>query len=309
MTINPQGAPERWLHSCDLCWSLDYERIEEGGSPVHICRVCGLAQRPEHGNDPPAAEKRLDLRPFAGALTRLAGRVDDRTQLRMLMIGPDDPMLRSRFDRAGIDIVQHDGDISAAVFPPETFDIILATRRLERVNSPAHLFARSRLWLRPEGLLVVGGVNWEGLERRLWTSRWLRHYRHGRVYLGYSHVKAYATRYGFEVLTSGTRSDFHSISRIGLGSDTPLVRMILLPLELVSLLPRLGSTWWGLLVKRDIATAPIYDDATEEAIEGSTGLAPAGSYFVPMDVAAENAVKRNAGLTPDGFPHANLFRQ
>jgi hypothetical protein len=198
------------------------------------------------------------------------------------MIGPEDPSVRSRFDRAGIDIVQHDGDISAAVFPPESFDIILATRRLERVNSPAHLFARSRLWLRPEGLLVVGGVNWEALERRLWTTRWLRHYRHGRVYLGYSHVKAYATRYGFEVLTSGTRSDFHSISRIGLGSDTPLVRAILLPLELVSMFPRLGSTWWGLLVKRDIATAPVYDEATEAVIEGSPGLAPAGSYFVTM---------------------------
>ena len=165
--------------------------------------------------------------------------------------------------------------------------MILCAQSMESFPSPSDLFLKSRLWLKPEGLLVAGGANWDSLERRISTKRWLDYYPEGRYYLGFGHLRQYATRFGFEIVSSGTTSNLYIISSVLFGSDSISVQIASIPLSIAAQLPRLGSTWWGVLVKRSLATRPLLHSPLER-VEGVAGFATAGFQTLPRQVIDHN---------------------
>ena len=272
--MRPEEQPEGWVHPCDLCGSLEYEPASEEDERLRRCHVCGLIQLPGE-TERPSSIRTIDQRTFNAIVRRLVGRHRNERPFRVLVIGPLRERTRRILEDSSILLEHLSGSIDSGGYPPETFDIILCTRSLDSVNSIGSLFAHARTWLRPLGLFVTGSANWESVERRLWTSRWLRNHPDGRQYPGYSQLKAYATRYGFEVVTSGTTVSLGSIARTGFGSGSGPLRLLALPIGVLGWLPRLGSSCWGVLVKRGLATRPVLDRAAEE-VAPSTGLAAAG---------------------------------
>lgn len=273
-TIDSQ---DEWVHPCDLCGSLEYEHLSAGDGRLYRCHVCGLVQLPAE-TERPSGLRTIDQQVFNAILRRLVSRLDESVSFRVLVIGPLKERTRRILENPALTVDHLSGSIDSGGYPPETFDIVLCTSSLDSVNSVGSLFARARTWLRPLGLFVVGGGNWESVERRLWTTRWLRYHPEGRQYPGYSHMKAYATRYGFEVVTSGTSVSLGSIARTGFGSSSLPVRLLALPLGAAGFLPRLGSSCWGVLVKRGLATRPVLERQSEEPAV-RPGLAAAG--YVP----------------------------
>lgn len=270
---------DSWIHPCDLCGALDYQRVRSV-EELYACHVCGLVMRPD--TDQLSSEERgLDSAIFGAIVRRLVRRFDGESdQFSILVIGPLDPRSRHLIESSGLQLTHHTGSIASGGWPPETFDVILCSRSVETLPSIASLFARARTWLRPLGLFVTGGANWESIERRLWSARWLRLHPGAPLYPGYSHLRSYATRYGFEIVTSGTSMQLGSIAETGFGSSSALFRIAALPIGLVGSLPRLGSTWWGVLVKRGLATRPILEKTLEERVK-VPGLAGAGYTSFP----------------------------
>ncbi len=278
--MRSEEQPEGWVHPCDLCGSLEYEPASEEDDRVLRCHVCGLVQLPGE-TERPTSIRTIDQRTFNAIIRRLVGRRGNANPFRVLVIGPLRDRTRRILEDSSILLEHLSGSIESGGYPPETFDIILCTRSLDSVNSIGSLFAHARTWLRPLGLFVTGSANWESVERRFWTARWLRNHPDGRQYPGYTQLKAYATRYGFEVVTSGTTVSLGSIARTGFGSGSSLLRLLAFPLGLLGWLPRLGSSCWGVLVKRGLATRPVLERPAEE-VAPAPGLATAG--YVPSSL-------------------------
>lgn len=277
---------EIWLDSCNLCGSVDYERLDFRQVTLHRCRVCGLAQHARQ-EDTPIDERLLSPWIFETALRRLAYRNPESSQLKVLLIGDVPEERLERFQQSNLILKRYGGKIESAAFAPEEFDMILCARSMESFPSPSDLFLKARLWLKPEGMLVAGGANWESLERRLSTSRWLDYYPGGRYYLGFGHLRQYATRFGFETVSSGTTPNLHTISSILFGSDSVPIRIAALPLRIAARLPRLGSIWWGVLIKRSLAVRPVLHSPREE-LEMAPGFATAGYGRASREIIEKN---------------------
>ena len=268
------------MHPCDLCGALEYQRVNAADQDLWGCHVCGLVARPEedgaqHGESTDG-EKGIDASIVGAIVRRLVRRFDgEGDSFSVLVIGPLEGRFFDQLEESGLTVTHYTGSIASAAWPPESFDAILSTRSAETLPSIASLFARARTWLRPLGLFVTGGANWESIERRLWRDRWLRLHPGNELYPGYSHMRSYATRYGFEVVTSGTSMQLESIARTAFGSGSALSRIAALPIGLLGAWPRLGSSWWGVLIKRGLATRPVLEKPLEEHAT-VPGLAGAG---------------------------------
>jgi SAM-dependent methyltransferase len=75
------------------------------------------------------------------------------------------------------------GDVLAAPWPADSFDVINIWHVLEHLPDPVGVLARTRELLRPGGLLVVAVPNFESLQARFAGRRWFhldvpRHYWH-----------------------------------------------------------------------------------------------------------------------------------
>ncbi|MCB0712170.1 MAG: hypothetical protein KDD67_07555 [Ignavibacteriae bacterium] len=275
-----------WLNPCNLCGSVDYERLNYRLATLHRCHVCGLVQHARQEDDLPE-ERLLSSWFFETALRRLTYQNRETTPMKILLIGNVPEERLERFQDRRLILNQHSGRIGSAAFAPEEFDMILCAQSMESFPSPSDLFLKSRLWLKPEGLLVAGGANWDSLERRISTKRWLDYYPEGRYYLGFGHLRQYATRFGFEIVSSGTTSNLYIISSVLFGSDSISVQIASIPLSIAAQLPRLGSTWWGVLVKRSLATRPLLHSPLER-VEGVAGFATAGFQTLPRQVIDHN---------------------
>ncbi len=279
--MSEPNEQDSWIHPCDLCGALEYQRVESTREDLFSCHVCGLVARPQENGQRARDERGIDPAIFGAIVRRLVRRFDgEGDRFSILVIGPLDSRFRHRLEKSGLTVTHHTGSIASGGWPPDTFDAILCSRSAETLPSIAGLFARARTWLRPLGLFVTGGANWESIERRLWRDRWLRLHPGAALYPGYSHLRSYATRYGFEVVTSGTSMQLESIAETGFGSGSALFRIAALPIGLIGSLPRLGSTWWGVLVKRGLATRPLLEKPLEERVT-VPGLAGAGYTAFP----------------------------
>lgn len=281
---------ERWLRPCDLCGSLNYERLEQEPHSLYRCCDCSLIQRAEeHGNE--SAPQKLDSALFSTTLNQIIRRTDGLTDTAILIIGrPSDsvfPCIRNSplhitllvepDETEGLEGLSFKiGGMEQNLFRPEQFDVILCARGMDSLESAASLFARARLWLAPEGLLFVGGANWGSLTRRLWFGRWRSHHKGGRIFADPQHLKEYGLRYGFDQLSGGTRSHINETAAITFAVPSPsfLLRTVALPFWLVASLPGLGETWWSILSKRGYAVRPVLRRLEEEP-ERTAGLAAA----------------------------------
>lgn len=75
------------------------------------------------------------------------------------------------------------GDVLAAPWPADSFDVINIWHVLEHLPDPAAVLAKSRTLLRPGGLLVVAVPNFESFQARFAGGQWFhldvpRHYWH-----------------------------------------------------------------------------------------------------------------------------------
>ena len=180
-------------------------------------------------------------------------------------------------DRPEITIVEHPDAISSLGGETESFDIIICTRRLESIGPASTLFARSRTLLRPLGLFLVGGSNWNALERRWRPKAWLAGHAEATQYGSLGHLRSYATRFGFEIVNAGTTPRLEEISAALYGGDHPAARLAATPFGLAGALPGLGSIFWGLLAKRGLAPSRVtHAEATDEAL--APGLATLQIY-------------------------------
>ncbi len=275
-----------WLDSCNLCGSVDYQQLSYRDSTLYRCRVCGLVQHAVQEESEPD-ERLLDLWFFESTLKNLSSKKNSTRPVSILLIGSLSEEELAPFEAPYVSLKNHAGRIESASFHPEEFDMILCARSMESFSSPSALFMMTRLWLRPGGLFVAGGANWESLERRINTHRWIELYSSGRYYLGYGHMRQYAMRYGFEITSSGTASSLPIIASILYGSDSILKQIGAIPVRLAAILPRLGSTWWSVLVKRSLATRPLLNSPLER-VERTAGLATAGFRSVSREMVERN---------------------
>lgn len=288
---------EEWLQPCDLCGSMSFEPVYSS-SELHRCRSCGLVQRAhpdsqqKRRNLPGEGSPRIDETLFESALRQLLRRTEDTPRASLLIIGrPHPSVLPLIAGHPGVTtiLVRHGDDaglrdfnivtasIEAAPFRPEQFDVILSVRSVDSLDSIASFLSSARIWLKPGGLLFAGGANWGSLGRRLLFAKWKRAHRLGQMFVGPSHMKEYATRKGFDLLSGGTRSRLEEVAGIAYESPTPsfLSQASMLPLWMIATLPGLGETWWGMFGKRDYATRPVLRRLEEET-ERAPGLAAAG---------------------------------
>jgi 2-polyprenyl-3-methyl-5-hydroxy-6-metoxy-1,4-benzoquinol methylase len=92
------------------------------------------------------------------------------------------------------------GDIFAAPWPADSFDVINIWHVLEHLPDPEGVLATSRTLLRPGGLLVVAVPNFESLQARFAGRQWFhldvpRHYWH----FGEKNLRALLEKKGFAI--------------------------------------------------------------------------------------------------------------
>lgn len=72
--------------------------------------------------------------------------------------------------RAGLDVRL--GELDAAGFAPQSFDVVRLWHVLEHVPAPLALLRSARRLLRPSGVLIVGVPDFDSPARRMFGSRW-----------------------------------------------------------------------------------------------------------------------------------------
>lgn len=271
---------------------MHYDPVQQGSAGLYRCCDCGLVQRPQE-NALENAPCNVDEPLFEIALKQILRKTGPVAHSSMLIIGhpPHSTLSHIRDSELHVTILldyEEETDVAnvatvqtckleSAPFRPEQFDVILCARRTDTMRSTASVLTKSRLWLRPGGLLFMSGTNWESIERKTFRRKWHHSHKTGTTFLEPKHVKDYASRYGFTLLSSGTRSRIEEIASIAFNTPTPsfVSQSVVIPLWLLSTLPGLGDTWWGILVKRDYVTRPLLRKIGEEA-ERTPGLATAG---------------------------------
>lgn len=272
------------LHPCDLCGSLEYAfPAVDSDDRLYRCQICRLVQAPD--TDRRVATDHRPLPPsLLTPLVRKLTRAIDRTgPYRLLYLGTlADSPIASRLERPEITVVEHRDSVTSMAPEPESFDIIIASERLESLGPASTLFARSRTMLKPLGLFLVGGTNWGSIERRWGARRWLEANPEGTQYVTPSILRDYATRYGFETIARGSTPQLPEIARSLVGNDRPLARLLSFPIGLLGSAPGLGTIAWGLLAKRGLApTRVIPAESPQEAL--NPGLATMTAYERSQD--------------------------
>ena len=69
-------------------------------------------------------------------------------------------------------IVVHETDLSSAVFPNESFDVVCSFDVIEHLTNPMSIFREARRILKPGGWLLLGTGNSGSLAARMAGSRW-----------------------------------------------------------------------------------------------------------------------------------------
>ena len=277
---------------------MNYTVLRSGAMGLYRCQDCGLVQRPQHVG-PEEKLSKVDESLFGVALKQVLHKTQAVPDSSVLIIGQPPHSTLPLICESRLNVIvlaQHGeeaaqssvqiqrGRLESAPFRPEQFDIILCARRADTLQSTASLLAKSRLWLRPGGLMFLSGINWGSLERTLFPGRWLDRHSSGRTFPRSKQIKSYAARHGFELLSSGTRSRIEDIATIAFDSPAPsfLTQAAVMPLWLASALPGLGRTWWGILVKREYTTRAVLRSLSEET-DRAPGLAAAGYSSSPRE--------------------------
>lgn len=100
------------------------------------------------------------------------------------------------------------GKIDDAAFPPESFDVITMWHSLEHAPDPHIALQKAKIWLKPEGILVVDVPNYEGTDARQIWCQWdgwslPYHYWHFTC----NSLTRLLSQHGFKVIK---HKDYHS---------------------------------------------------------------------------------------------------
>ena len=69
-------------------------------------------------------------------------------------------------------IIVHESDLTSAVFPKESFDVVCSFDVIEHLTNPMAIFHEARRILKPGGWLLLGTGNCDSLAARMAGSRW-----------------------------------------------------------------------------------------------------------------------------------------
>jgi SAM-dependent methyltransferase len=199
------------------------EPADERRFPLLRCGRCGSAVT---GGDPPGPEaygsgvyapgppRALPLvralqRATVGQPVRMLRRAGLRPGARVLDVGAGrgrlvEALRNAGFAAAGIDPSMRGAGVersSVEDHEDSGLDAVVVWHVLEHLDDPAAALARVRSWLRPDGLLLVGGPNAASLQARVGGAGWL-HWdapRH-RVHLSAAGLDTLLSRSGFTPL-------------------------------------------------------------------------------------------------------------
>lgn len=282
MAFDP--ASDRWTTACDLCGSLRATPIVLP-IPVeaHRCRSCGLVKL-EHATNGAGLARPSALRSSVRALEQTIRRAVEGGAERVLLIGRSSGRVYEAIRRSGMEVtvlgepgeeppegaIFHTVRVEQAPFLPDQFDVIVCTAAIETFDAPAMIFEKSRMWLAPGGLLVLGGMNWRAVgavvARRAWL---LRHAARAHYLMSPGILRRYADRFGYNVRTVQTYIRAESATDRSL-----LSRIVLAPARVVLSLSGLGDEMYIELVKRGVAPITM-PSRVEEERDAAPGLAPA----------------------------------
>jgi SAM-dependent methyltransferase len=283
-------SQDRWTSACDLCGSL---RAQPLNLPIpigaHRCRSCGLVTL-EHEAGSPPVQRAATLRSSVRALeTTIRRAVDDGAE-RVLLVGRSSGRVYEALRRSGMEVtvlgepdeeppegaIFHTVRIEQAPFLPDQFDVIVCTTAIETFDAPAMIFEKSRMWLAPGGLLVIGGMNWGAIGARIARRSWLvRHAMRSNYLMTPRILRRYADRFGYNVLSVQTYARFDRVSESSSGQErSPLAQIVTAPVRLVVSMAGMGDEMYVELVKRGVAPITM-PSRVEEEREASPGLAPA----------------------------------
>jgi SAM-dependent methyltransferase len=283
---------DRWIPPCDLCGSYRHETIDaKERMELHRCLECGLVAIVHAKGTKLDGGARIPQELLAEAVRRGAnGRLE-----KILVLGEPEEVLLQAASEAGAlirtlsdtlqqngekeELVAPSGSLEGARFPLDEFDMILSPHGLERYPSPSLLFERSRLWLRPGGVLLVGAWNFNSLPARLRPKSWMRQHTSGAAHLlGLDTIRRYATRNGFIIGSIRTRSHTRDVAAVVTGGSEPswFAEMAAAPLALASSMFGMGVLVVVGMSKGSLTTrAILLNTEAESESESASGLAPA----------------------------------
>lgn len=296
MAFDP--ANDRWTTACDLCGSL---RATTLSLPIpveaHKCRSCGLVKL-EHPTNGSPAPRATALRSSIRALEQTIRRAAEGGAERALLIGRSSGRVYETLRDSGLEVtvlgepgeeppegtIFHTVRVEQAPFLPDQFDVIVCTNAIETFDAPAMIFEKSRMWLAPGGLLVLGGMNWRGLGAMLSRRTWLaRHAARAHYLMTPGILRRYADRFGYNVRSVQTYARF---GRSGEGNERGgATGLALAPLRFAANIAGLGDEMYVELVKRGVAPITL-PSRVEEERDASPGLAPAMYRGAHRDVLA-----------------------
>jgi SAM-dependent methyltransferase len=285
-------SQDRWTSACDLCGSLRAQPLHLPISVgAHRCRSCGLVTL-EHdaATAPTTAQRSMSLRSSIRTLEAAIRRAADDGAERALLIGRSSGRVYEALRKSGIEVtvlgeqgeeppegaIFHTVRVEQAPFLPDQFDIVLCTTAIETFDSPATVFEKSRMWLAPGGLLVLGGMNWGAIGARFTKRSWLvRHAMRSNYLMTPRILRRYADRFGYNVRTAQTFPRFDRSSDNSAPAErTAVSRILLAPVRLALSIVGMGDEVYLELVKRGVAPITI-PARVEEERDASPGLAPA----------------------------------
>lgn len=273
---------DEWLSPCDLCGGFCFEPVTLSSERVgRRCRDCGLISLSSSENGPATARRlALPTRIIAESVRRLGGG-------QVLLLGPPNEEVVQAARESGVSLTIPSVDIPGASFTPpslenlrympESFDGVVATEAIEWFDFPSLVFERSRLWLRPAGMLLVGAWDIRSLPARLRRGSWIRLRANGAHYLmSLDAVRRYAARYGFYIGTVRTQAHTRDVASSLTGNASPswFTEMASVPIALVSALMGMGPLVVVRLSKGGLSARTIRLD-TEAESKSAPGLAPA----------------------------------
>jgi len=107
----------------------------------------------------------------------------------------------ARYAKEQLKLNVFEGDLFAAHFTDDSFDIVTMYNVLEHLHDPAEMLREARRILKKEGFLIIQVPNIDSLQFKLFKNKWIaidvpRHL----YYFNPDMIKSYLTKQGFEMI-------------------------------------------------------------------------------------------------------------
>ncbi len=284
--MTTERTTEAWIPACDLCGSLRHAVLTRTATAtIRRCRDCGLIGVEHLADAGTAYGATISDEMICEELQRYGG------GRAVLVIGAPSEAVVSAAREAGAALTAllppgqaapaginaRGASLESAVFPPDSFHLIIVPRGLDGLGSPSLVFDRARLWLVPGGRLLAGALNYDGLPARLRRRSWLQRYAPTAEHMFTPSVlRDYARRFGFQVSSIRSRAHTRDVAAAMLRNPAPnwAAEMAVAPIALAASAFGMGIMIVAEMRREQLVTRPLLRSA-EEAAEAAPGLAPA----------------------------------